>query len=281
MQRHRGIADSTLDGYQGVLTGLVETLGEDPREYTGARLRAFVHDRARSHSAWRAKSIVVAVRALIRFLGATGRCEPGLEHAIPGFACRDVFSIPRFLHAADVERVIASCGAGACGVRDHAIVLLLARLGLRAGEVARLRFHDIDWKHGRVAVCGKGRHEEWLPLPQGVGAAVLRYVQEARPAVHVPEVFTTSAAPWRALSRQAVTTIARGALARAGVKGATSGAHILRHSVATTMLRQGASLRSISAVLRHRSLRTTTHYAKVDFGLLVEIAQPWPTRVPC
>jgi site-specific recombinase XerD len=270
-----------LDAYQGVLTGLIETLGEDPREYSASRLRAFVQERARSHSVARAKGIVVAVRALVRFLGATGRCEPGMEHALPGFASREVFSLPRFLPAQDVERVIESSQAGACGVRDHAIVLLLARLGLRAGEVARLRLSDIDWRHGRLAVCGKGRREEWLPLPQEVGAAVLRYLQEARPPVRLPEVFTTRAAPWRAVSRQAVTIIAHRAILRAGVRGATNGAHVLRHSVATTMLRQGASLSSISAVLRHRSLRTTTHYAKVDFALLAEIAQPWPGRVPC
>lgn len=281
MRQHRGLTDSTLDVYQGVLVGLFEVLGDDPREYTAEALRAFVLERARPHGLWRAKSIVVAVRAFLRFLGATGRCAPGMEYTIPGFACWQRSSVPRFLAPEHVERVIESCATHAYGVRDRAVILLLARLGLRAGEVARLRFADIDWANGRLALCGKERRQEWLPLPQEVGAAVLRYMQHARPPLQVPEVFTKVLAPCGPLSRASVTAIVRSALSRAGVKAPINGAHVLRHSVATAMLRQGASLSSIGAVLRHRSARTTAHYAKVDFGLLSEMAQPWPGRSSC
>jgi site-specific recombinase XerD len=281
MRQHRGLTETTLDVYQGVLVGLLEVVGDDPRDYTAEALRAFVLERARPHGLWRAKSIVVAVRALLRFLGATGRCPPGMEHAIPGFACWQLSSVPRFLVPEDVERVIESCAKHVYGVRDRAVILLLARLGLRAGEVARLRFADIDWDNGRLAVCGKGRRQEWLPLPQEVGAAILRYLHQGRPPLQVPEVFTTVLAPFGPLTRACVTHIVRSALSRAGVKAPINGAHVLRHSVATAMLRQGASLASIGAVLRHRSPRTTAHYAKVDFGLLSEIAQPWPGRPSC
>ena len=204
-----------------------------------------------------------------------------MQHAIPGFASWQLSSVPRFLAAEDVERVIASCPTDGNGPRDKAVLLLLARLGLRAGEVARLRFADIDWVQGLLTVSGKARRQEKLPLPQEVGDALLHYLRQSRPPLRTPEVFTTVLAPVRPLTRAAVTHIVRAALRRAGIKAPINGAHVLRHSAATTMLRQGASLAGIGAVLRHRSPRTTAHYAKVDFGLLSEIAQPWPEVASC
>jgi site-specific recombinase XerD len=204
-----------------------------------------------------------------------------MEHAIPGFASWQLSSVPRFLVAEDVERVISSCANYVFGLRDRAVLLLLARLGLRASEVAQLRFAEIDWRSGSIAVCGKGRRQESLPLPQEVGDAILLYLNEARPSLRVPEVFISALAPFRPLTRAAVTHIVRSALRRAGVKAPINGAHVLRHSAATTMLRQGASLAGVGAVLRHRDPMTTAHYAKVDFGLLSEIAQPWPEVSSC
>jgi len=276
MLNHRGLTITTLDLYEFIIAEVIQLLGDEPEAYTAGALRDFVLERAGRHGASRARSVVVAVRAFLQFLAATGRCPPGMAHAIPGFAGWQLSSIPRFLANEDVERVIASCGEDHVGVRDRAVLLLLARLGLRAGEVAQLRFRDIDWGNGLITVCGKGRREERLPLPQDVGSATLRYLQNHRPRWHADEVFITVRAPFRSLSRWAVTCIVRRALARAGVKAPSNGAHVLRHSAATTMLRQGASLAGIGAVLRHRSPRTTAHYAKVSFGLLSEIAQPWP-----
>ena len=281
MGQHRGLTESTLDVYQGVLIGLFEGLGDDPGGYTAEALRAFVLERARPHGIWRAKTIVVAVRALLRFCGATGRCSPGMEYAVPGFASWQHSSVPRFLVPEDVERVISSCAGDANGLRDKAVILLLARLGLRASEVAGLVFADIEWDNGRIAVCGKGRRQDWLPLPQEVGSAILQYLREGRPQLQVSAVFTTVVAPLRPLTRASVTHIVRSALRRAGVKAPINGAHVLRHSAATAMLRKCASLASVAAVLRHRSSRTTAHYAKVDFGLLVQIAQPWPEVPSC
>jgi integrase/recombinase XerD len=280
MRQHRGLTETTLDVYQGILVSLQDVLGDDAGAYSAEALRAFVLNRAKPHGVYRAKSIVVAVRSFLRFLGATGRCPVSLEHAIPGFASWQLSSVPRFLVAEDVERVIGSCNDYVFGLRDRAVLLLLARLGLRAGEVAQLKFADIDWRNGSINVCGKGRRQESLPLPQEVGNAILRYLQ-GRPPLRVPEVFTSVLAPIRPLTRAAVTHIARSALRRAGIKASVNGAHVLRHSAATAMLRNGATLASVGAVLRHRSPMTTAHYAKVDFGLLSEIAQPWPEVSSC
>jgi site-specific recombinase XerD len=211
---------------------------------------------------------------------ATGQCPAGREYAVPSFANWQLASIPRFLAADDVERTIAAC-EGESRLRDKAIILLLARLGLRASEVANLKLADINWKDGRIAVTGKSRREEWLPLTQEVGDAIIAYVERARPRLPTSRVFITEFAPIRVLSRIAVKCIVRRTLLRAGIKSAHQGAHVLRHSAATAMLRHGVSLAGVGTVLRHRSPAMTMHYAKVDFALLSEIAQPWAGRLPC
>jgi integrase/recombinase XerD len=281
MTTHRGLTDTTLDLYEGITAGLLDALGDDARNYSAETLRNFVAARARPHGISRANSIVGAVRSFIRYLGITGRCSPGMENAIPTFASWQLSSVPRFLSGDEVERVISSCNGYVFELRDRAVILLLARLGLRASEVAHLRFTDIDWRQGTINLCGKGRHQESLPLPQEVGNAILLYVKQGRPVLQVPEVFTTVLAPIHAATRAVVTHIVRGALRRAGIKAPINGAHVLRHSAATSMLRQGVSLAGVGAVLRHRDPETTAHYAKVDFIRLAEIAQPWPEASSC
>jgi site-specific recombinase XerD len=280
MRRNRGLTETTIDVYQYTLVALLEALGAEPGTYSAEALRDFVLDRARPHGIERAKSIVVAVRSFLRFLAVTGRCTP-LEHAIPGFTSWQLSSVPRFLPAEDVERVIDSCKNYRFELRDRAVLLLLARLGLRASEVAQLKFADVDWRKGCITVCGKARRRESLPLPQEVGNAILLYLKQGRPPLRVPEIFTSVLAPIRPLTRATVTQIVRSALGRAGIKAPVNGAHVLRHSAATSMLRNGALLASVGAVLRHRSPMTTAHYAKVDFCLLSEIAQPWPEGTSC
>jgi integrase/recombinase XerD len=153
--------------------------------------------------------------------------------------------------------------------------------GFRGGDVVRLRLTDIDWENGKIKVCGKGRRHELLPLPQQVGKAILRYLKKSRPTCRASELFVTVPPPYRKLSYQAVGGIVRRAIDRAGVSSPACGAHVLRYSAATTMLRQGASLASIGSVLRHRSPQTTTRYAKVDIGMLSTIAQSWPGVASC
>jgi integrase/recombinase XerD len=215
----------------------------------------------------------------LRFLIVEGHCAADLDAAIPVLAHWRLSSLPRYLPADDVERVIASCDpALPVGVRDRAILLLLARLGLRAGDIVRLRLSDIDWKGAWIHVCGKGRRDTRLPLTQEVGQAVVAYLKRGRPRTDADALFVRCRAPFRALrSHCAVSMIVDQALHRAGVTRPSRGAaHLLRHSVAASMLRQGASLHEIAALLRHRSIETTQIYAKVDVTALRQIAQPWP-----
>lgn len=280
MREQRGVKDSTLDTYQAILVDLLVSLGTDPAAYTAATIRGFVLDRAKPHGRGRAQGITVATRAYLKYLVATGQCPVGLEHAVPSFASWQLATTPRFLGQGDLDRLLAACH-GEDRLRDRAVILLLARLGLRASEVANLAFNKIDWMTSRITVAGKVRREERVPLTQEIGDAILAYIERARPRIATTRVFLTDTAPVRPLSRIAVKCIVRRALDRAGVKSIHRGAHLLRHSAATAMLRNGVSLAGVGAVLRHRSPSVTALYAKVDIGLLSEIAQPWGGRLPC
>jgi integrase/recombinase XerD len=237
-------------------------------------------ERAKRYKVGRLKNYAVAIRGFLRFLVATGQCPVGREYALPAIANWQLAAVPRYLVAEDVERAMAACD-GERRIRDRAIVLLLARLGLRASEVANLEITDIDWRNGRLAVCGKSKRAEWLPLTREVGDAIVAYLERARPRLRTQRLFLTEFAPVRPLTRIAVKCIVRRTLLRAGIKSPHKGAHVLRHSAATAMLRHGVSLPGVCAVLRHRSPQMTMHYAKVDFALLSEIARPWPGRLPC
>jgi integrase/recombinase XerD len=187
-------------------------------------------------------------------------------------------TLPRYIGAEDVERLIATCDQTTrTGLRDRAILLLLARLGLRAGDIVSLRLTDIDWQQAALLVCGKGRRETRLPLPQDVGDAVLAYLKQGRPRVADERIFFTSNAPIRPLTKTtAVSNIVRRAITKAGIATPSKGTNLLRHSAATAMLRGGATLDMVGAVLRHGSPNVTAHYAKVDVLMLQQIAQPWP-----
>jgi integrase len=183
-----------------------------------------------------------------------------------------------------VERVIASCDPTTPrGLRNRAILLLLARLALRGGDVAKLRLQDIDWDKALIRVAGKTRYAVALPLPQDVGDALLAYIERARPAVAAPEVFIRAYAPFVPFSSSSpITTIVRDALTRAGIENANvRGAYLLRHSAATNMLRDGATLDAVGAIMRHRSPEPTAIYAKVDTAMLSQVVQPWIGGAPC
>jgi integrase/recombinase XerD len=280
MREQRGVADSTLNKYQLILADLLALLGDDPTAYTAAAIRSFVLDRASPHGRGHAQSIAVATRAFLRYLVAQGRLPAGRDHAVPSFANWQLATTPRFLSDRDIARVLTVCD-GEDRLRDRAVILLLARLGLRASEVAHLNFEQIDWADGRVTIAGKARREERLPLTQEVGDAIIAYIERSRPRVATSRVFLTDIAPIVPLSRIAVKCLVRRALDRAGVDSLYRGAHVLRHSAATAMLRHGVSLAGVGAVLRHRSPSMTALYAKVDIALLSDIAQPWAGRLPC
>ncbi|MFG1284094.1 MULTISPECIES: tyrosine-type recombinase/integrase [Xanthobacteraceae] len=275
-----GLAETTLATYLGTITPIVDALGETPSAYDAMTIRAYMTARAKAVSVERMKGISVGIRAFLRFLIATGRCRQGLDHAMPNIAGWRLASIPRFLPDADITRIISAC-EGERRLRDRAIILLLVRLGLRASEVARISFDDIDWRQGSIRLFGKGRREELLPLTQEIGDALLAYIERGRPALAGPSLFITEYAPLRPIDRITVKCLVKRALQRGGVESHYKGAHVLRHSAATAMLRHGVSLTNVGTVLRHRSTAMTAHYAKVDIALLSAIAQPWPGRTPC
>ncbi len=280
-RQQRGMADTTLDLWERPIIDCLKTLGDDPKAYTAQALRDFMLERAKRYRIGRLKTYAVALRGYLRFLIATGRCPTGREYAIPSIADWKLATIPRYLVAADIDRVIAACG-GARRLRDRAIVLILARLGLRASEVANLKIGDIDWSRGRIAITAtKSRRADWLPLTQEVGDAIVAYLEHVRPRHRSRQLFLTEFAPIGPITRITIKCLVARALTRAGVKSAHRGAHVLRHSAATAMLRSGVSLAGVGTVLRHRSPDMTMHYAKVDFALLSEIAQPWIGRLPC
>jgi site-specific recombinase XerD len=282
--RYRGITTQTVKRYQRAIVSLLPLLGNDPALYNAATIRKAIAEKACHYRPAAAKDFVVALRSYLRFLTWQGRCGAGLDMAVPAVAQWKLSALPRYLPADEVERVIASCDDDPRGgIRNRAVLLLLARLGLRADDIVNLRLEDIDWNEGTLRVLGKGRREVRLPLPQDAGDALLAYLDQARPRVAIDRVFLCLSAPYRAFpSSVVVSDIVRSALARAGIVNSPSrGANLLRHSAATSMLRAGATLDAVSTVLRHRSLDTTVHYAKVDIAMLQSIAQPWPGGAPC
>jgi integrase/recombinase XerD len=279
---HRGVTRQTLAVYRPHIGDLLTEFGGSPEQFDAAGLRDFILTYAEHSGIAMVKTRAKATRMFLRYLIATERCQPDLEAAIPTIAQWRLSTLPRYLPPGDVERVILSCDTSrAIGIRDKAILLLLARLGLRASEVAGLKFDDIDWPNASFSVIGKTRCEVRLPLPQEVGDALLRYLESARPGLDSDRVFVSAIAPWRPITRYVVKSVTARAIQRAGVEAPSSGAHVLRHSAATTLLSQGASLQVIGEVLRHRSIDTTAHYAKVDVGLLQQVAMAWPGATPC
>jgi site-specific recombinase XerD len=284
LRAHRGLSELTITRHLRDLHRLLPELGTATLDYDAARIRKVVREWRERTGVANLRTITSALRSYLRFLAGIGLCRPNLDCAIPPVLQWRLSSLPRYISAADVERVIASCDHLTRGrLRDRAILLLLARLGLRAGDVAGLGLSDIDWRSGILRLSGKARRQVRLPLPQDVGDALLAYIEKERPRVHQEAVFLIMVAPYCPFSRSShVSTIVALALKRAGISDRPSnGACLLRHSAATSMLRSGATLEVVGTMLRHRSLDMTAHYAKVDVMMLEQIAQPWPGELAC
>jgi len=278
LRQHHGISERTIELRGQLITRLLPALGDQTRSYNAHLIREVIVAETKRTSIGHVKSMATALRGYLRFLGARGLCRAGLEHAVPTIAQWRLSTLPRYVGASDVERLIGTCDlTTSLGIRDRAILLLLARLGLRAGDIVSLRLDDIDWRQATVSVCGKGRRETRLPLPQDVGDAVLDYLKRARPRVPDSRIFFMSNAPFRPLTRShVVSQVVRRAIRKVGITVPSMGANLLRHSAATAMLRGGATLDMVATVLRHRSPNMTAHYAKVDIAMLQLAAQPWP-----
>lgn len=279
----RGLAPATLTNYRGFVRWfLTERFGDGPmdlRDLDVSAITTFVVRHAHSMSPGRAKLMVTALRSLFRFFLQRGAIERDLAACVPRVADWRLATIPKYLSPEEINRLLQACDQHTpVGRRDLAILRLLAHLGLRAGEVVGLELDDINWRAGEITVRGSKRlpHDR-LPLLPDVGEALATYVQRDRPRHETRRVFLCTKAPRRGFAGPGtVSTIVRRALARAGLCPAVKGAHLLRHSLATGMLRHGASLREIGQVLRHRGVNTTEIYAKVDLAGLRALAQPWP-----
>jgi site-specific recombinase XerD len=276
--KHRGASDSTIKLYARDAVRLMAALGNDPARWEPAAIRSFFLDRASHCGNGTVEKLTTSLRAFLRYLAVEGRCRAGLADVVPGYAHWRLADMPRYLAAEQVNRLIAACdGDVVARRRDRAIVLLLARLGLRAGDVAQLRLADIEWRTGSLRVSGKSRYEVRLPLPQEVGDAIAAYLERRPSTSESDRVFLRTIAPCRPFRNgDGISSVVKRRMRGAGIVAPIKGAHVLRHTAATEMLRHGVPLEKIGLVLRHRGIDTTAYYAKADVALLKQIAQPWP-----
>jgi site-specific recombinase XerD len=259
---------------------LEERFGSHPiflREIDHTDISHFVLRHVNSLSRGRAKLMVTALRSFFRFLHLRGEISTDLAAVVPTVANWRFATVPKWIPPEQVERLLKSCDQSTTtGQRNYAILLLLARLGLRSGEIVNLTLDDINWEAGEIRVGGKSCRQDRLPLPKDVGEALASYLRHGRPRCSTRRVFVRLRAPLRGfVGSSAIYSMVRRAFDRAGIHPAQKGPHILRHSLATNMLRKGASLAEIGEILRHRDLSTTQIYAKVDLAALRRIAQPW------
>jgi site-specific recombinase XerD len=258
-----------------VFVSAVSRTGElDVGRVTTTEVSRFVLAHSRGRSAGTMHNVTAALRSLLRFLHVDGVVAEDLAGAVPAVAPH-ARSLPRSLDAGTVERLVGSCDRTTrTGCRDYAILLLFARLGLRAGEVAAIELSDVDWRAGELVVRGKGDRWERVPIPVEVGEALAAYVQAGRPRVGNERLFLRVTAPIAALSRDGMNGVVAAACRRCGL--AEGGPHALRHTVAVEVLRRGGSLAEIGELLRQRSAFTTALYAKVDRAALRALARVWP-----
>jgi site-specific recombinase XerD len=282
LEVERGLVAGSSRVYVHWVRPFVEGIaGEDGLDLAGvdaAAVRRFVVEFCAERSRRTTEVLIAALRALLRFLYFEGELSRPLADAVPSVAVWRLSELPRRLEGEQVQRLLGACDRQtAQGRRDFAIVTVLVRLGLRAGAVAALSMGDIDWRAGEITAFGKGGRSERLPLPVDVGEAIVAYLRDGRPHRTLDgAVFVRVLAPYRALSSSGISMVVIKAARRAGL--GQVGAHRLRHTAASEMLRGGAGLPEIGQVLGHRAAATTAIYAKVDRDGLRQIARPWPVR---
>lgn len=288
LREERGLAPSTIENYAGYIRRfLTDIFGVGELHLTNisaSQVTDYIrHNAPRAQTFSHAKNTVTSLRSFFRFARYRDYIQTDLAAVVPSVAGWSLASIPRAMPADGVCRLLAESRTWRtpAGRRDHAILLLLARLGLRAREIVRLELDDIDWSRGWLTVHGKGRQERPLPLPHDVGEALVAYLKAGRPECPCRRVFLRSRAPFDGLKTHSdVCQIVRRAIGRAGIEAKVTGAHQLRHALAVDMLRQGLSLTEIGQMLRHRSPEATRRYAKIDLDGLRAVALPWPGDLP-
>lgn len=278
LAKERGLASATIVNYAAVVRDFVAAHPMPLDRLCPNDIHAFIRRRSLKLSRRRLQLVVTALRSFLRYLQQRATISADLATSVPTVANWRFAEVPKTITPQQVERLVATCDrATTAGRRDRAILLLLARLGLRASEVLAMHLDDIDWATGTFIVRGKGPRREVMPLLDDVGQALADYLSDGRPVCASRQVFVRLCAPYRGLKHaSSLCDIVKRALARAGIDTPFKGAHLLRHSLATRLLASGASLAEIGELLRHERLETTQIYAKLDLGALRSLAQPWP-----
>ena len=282
LHQERALSNKTLIKYCPVIEHfLLERFGHGPVDCAAldaGNVIEFVKQQAMQLSPSGAKTVTTALRSFFRYLRYCGEIQLDLASAVPTVPNWSMTGIPRAITPDHLHAVFAHCPRDTpIGLRDYAILLLLARLGLRSSEIVSLTLDSIDWELSTIVVAGKGNQVATLPLPSEVGEAIADYLRHGRPTTDNRTLFLRTLAPIRALgAQQTVATIVGAAIRRAGIKTRYRGAHQFRHALAADMLRHGATLSEIGSVLRHRHAKTTGIYAKVDFAALRPLSLPWP-----
>jgi site-specific recombinase XerD len=276
----RGLSEMTVLRYEAIARRFLRQQfgGEDrvePATLTARQVSTFLLAESARCSVGATKGRVVELRALLRYLYVRGMIATPLATSVPPVAGWHQVGIPPTLSRADVAALLATCDRStAVGARGFAIMTMVARLGLRSIEVARLELDDVDWRQGELLIRGKARCLDRMPLPADVGEALAAYLADGRPASPLRQVFLTARAPRRAIPAELVGDVVKRACIQAGIGHV--GPHRMRHALATELLANGVALTDISQVLRHRDLATTAIYAKVDFASLRAVAREWP-----
>ncbi len=282
LRQERGLAVASLLNYVPFAEELLSSrFGDsdlDFAELAAQDVTKFIQRRAHQLSPGRAKLLVTALRSFLRYLRYRGEISVDLAACVPSVAVWSLSTVPKFLPAGTVQRFLDQCERNTPdGKRNYAVLLLLARLGLRACEIVSMSLDDIDWDSGRLTIRCKGGRWTQLPLPSDVGEAIAIYLRSGRPCSGCRHVFLRHRAPIHGFTQSTtVSAIVRRALIRAGIDSVRKGAHLFRHTLATDLLREGPSLDEIGELLRHRSPNTTAVYAKVDLVALRTLALPWP-----
>ena len=273
----RGVAKATVVKYEHVAALFLNQLlagGGGVEKLDGTAVMSFIAQQCRNRGIGAAKNRVKGLRSLLRFLHQEGLSRP-LADAVPAVTGWTGVHLPKGLEPEQVARLLASCNEfKVAGRRDRAILMLLARMGLRAGEVAALELEHFDWSRGEVVIPGKGERYDRLPLPADVGEALASYILGGRPKFTTGRLFLRVQAPQGSIGVDSVKEVVRRACRRAGIPSV--GPHCLRHGVASQALAAGASLTEVGQLLRHRDLSTTATYGKVDRRRLRDLARPWP-----
>jgi integrase/recombinase XerD len=281
LMTERSLAMTTVRYYvAGARLFLSEFEDCDLQSLSLADVTGFVVRQCPCRSVGNAKNLATSVRSLLGYLYLQGLTDRQLASGVPAPSGPHGGNLPRWLPAGEVAALVTATSKDTTpkGLRDHAIVVMLVRLGLRAAEAAALGLDDLDWGAGEIVIRGKGDRVERLPLPVDVGEALVAYVRKGRPPTPCRALFVATNRPWGSLSPSSVGGVVHRACVGAGVTAV--GAHRLRHSAATAMLRAGASLEEVAQVLRQRSTQVTALYAKVDFVALRTLALPWPGGRP-